>query len=274
MADLPIGVCTWSLAMPDLSQTLATVRDTLGIGTIHLGFFDDGYKQPDAIFEAVQSSGLTVSATCVGFAGEDYSSIQAIARTGGYMPDDVFEARYAKTVGVADITGRFGTDMLSVHIGFVPEDRGDAKHGVMVDRVRRLADALGERGIKLVMETGQETPESLVEFMDEVGRSNLGVNFDPANMILYGVAEPIDAVTLLGDRIMHVHMKDATWSDKPREAWGEEVVLGTGEADIPRIVSKLRAQGYTGALAIEREAGDRRVADIQEGVRLLQSLLG
>jgi sugar phosphate isomerase/epimerase len=274
MANLQIGVCTWSLAIPDLGKTLATVKDTLGLGVIHLGFFDDGYKEPSKIIDMVKASGLKVSATCLAFAGEDYSSIAAIAKSGGYMPDDVFEARYAKTIAVAEITPKLGTDILTVHVGFVPEDHKDPKHKVMVDRVRRIADALGERGVKLVMETGQEAPEALVSFMDEVKRPNLGVNFDPANMILYGAGEPIEAVGMLKDRIMHVHMKDATWSKKPKQDWGEEVVLGTGQADIPRLVSKLRAQGYTGTLAIEREAGNQRIVDIQEAIRLLKSLLG
>jgi L-ribulose-5-phosphate 3-epimerase len=274
MASLPIGVCTWSLHMPDLGQTLATIKDKLGLGVIHLGFFDDGYKEPNKIIDQVQASGLKVSATCLGFAGEDYSTIQEIARTGGYMPDDVFDERFAKTVEVARITPQLGTDILTVHIGFVPEDHSDPKHAVMVDRARRIADALGEHGVKLVMETGQESPENLIAFMDAVARPNVGVNFDPANMILYGIGDPVEAVALLAGRIMHVHMKDATWSAKPREQWGEEVVLGTGQADIPRIVSKLRAQGYTGTLAIEREAGNQRVADITEAINLLRSLLG
>ncbi|MBI4580423.1 MAG: sugar phosphate isomerase/epimerase [Planctomycetes bacterium] len=274
MQTLQIGVCTWSLAIPDLTQTLAAIKDKLRLGVIHLGFFGESHPEPNKIIDTVKASGLTVSAGCVGFAGEDYSTIQTIARTGGYLPDDVFDDRFAKTLAAADITARLGSDMLSVHVGFVPEDHGDPKHKVMVDRVRRLADGVGERGVKLVMETGQESPEELMAFMDEVGRPNLGVNFDPANMILYGIGEPIDAVALLKERIIHVHMKDAVWAAKPRLEWGEEVVLGTGEADIPRVVSKLRAQGYTGTLAIEREAGNQRLADIQEAITLLKSLLG
>jgi sugar phosphate isomerase/epimerase len=177
-------------------------------------------------------------------------------------------------VACADIIRQLGTNLLSVHIGFVPEDSGHPRYAVMVDRAREVADAFGERGVHLVMETGQESPEHLLAFIEAVGRPNVGVNFDPANMILYGVGEPVEAVGLLKKYIVHTHMKDATWSAKPREGWGEEVVLGTGEADIPRIVSKLRAQGYAGTLAIEREAGKQRVADIQEGVKLLRSLLG
>jgi len=144
----------------------------------------------------------------------------------------------------------------------------------MVDRVKAIADVAGERGLSLLMETGQETADALVTFMDAVGRPNLAVNFDPANVILYGVGEPLEAVNLLKKRIVHVHMKDAKPSAKPGIDWGEEVVLGTGEAEIPRLVSKLRALGYAGPLVIEREAGNQRLADIKEAVRLLESLVG
>lgn len=274
MASLQIGVCSWSLAIPDLAETLATVKNTLKLGVVHLGLFDDGYKEPNKVIDTVKASGLRVSATCVAFAGEDYTTIADIARTGGYLPDDVFEQRLAKTAAVAAITVKLGTDLLSMHVGFVPEDRKDARYAVMVERIRKVADALGQHGIKLVMETGQETPEHLIAFMDAVGRPNLGVNFDPANMILYGAGDPLEAVGLLKDRVIHAHMKDAKWSKQPRQAWGEEVVLGTGEADIPRIVSKLRAFGCVDTLAIEREAGNQRIADIQEAIRLLKSLVG
>ncbi|MEP0841336.1 MAG: sugar phosphate isomerase/epimerase [Phycisphaerae bacterium] len=274
MEPLQIGVCTWSLHIPDLSQTLLTIQERLGLRLIHLGFFDDAYKNPDALLKLVKDSGLEVSATCVGFAGEDYSTIQKIAATGGYLPDDDWEHRYAKTVAVADLTRQLGVELLSVHVGFVPHDRHEPKYAVMVDRVRRVADALGERGLTLVAETGQEKAADLIAFMDAVARPNLAVNFDPANMILYGVGDPVEAVGLLRERIAHVHMKDANWARNPMQEWGEEVVLGAGEADIPRVVSKLRSTGYRGPLIIEREAGNQRIADILEGKKLLESLVG
>lgn len=273
MQPLQIGVCSWSLAIPDLAQTLAAVRDKLKFGLVQVGFFDDGYKDINKMVEIVTASRLEVSATCVAFPGEDYSSIQNIAASGGFIPNNLWEERRAKTVAVADITAKLGVKLLAAHIGFVPHDRKDAQYLRMVDRLRDICDALGAKGITLVMETGQEKAEALIEFIDAVGRKNIGVNFDPANMILYGVGEPIDAVALLKERITHVHMKDAKWSAKPGQDWGEEVVLGTGQADIPRIVSKLRAQGYKGPLVIEREAGNQRLADIQEAARLLESLV-
>ncbi|HOB72926.1 MAG TPA: sugar phosphate isomerase/epimerase family protein [Phycisphaerae bacterium] len=274
MQPLQIGVCNWSLQIPDLRKCLLTVKEQLGLKLVHLGFFDDSYKDPASVLKTVEESGLEISATCVAFAGEDYSTIQRIAETGGYKPDSEWEARYAKTLGVADITKQLGVELLSVHIGFVPHDKSDPKYGVMVERLKRLSGALAERGLTLVMETGQEKAEDLVAFMDAVGAPNLAVNFDPANMILYGVGDPVEAIGILKDRIAHVHMKDANWSKKPTQEWGEEVVLGSGEADIPRVVSKLRSIGYRGALSIEREAGNQRIADILEGKRLLESLLG
>jgi len=274
MQPLQIGVCTWSPAIRDLGETLAAVKNKLGLGVIHLGFLDDSYNEPDKVLEAVQTSGLEVSATCVGFVGEDYATIQRIAETGGYKPDGDWERRFAKTTAVADLTRQLGVKQLSVHVGFVPHDESDPTCAVMVDRVRAVCDALGERGLTLLMETGQEEARALLAFMASVGRDNIGVNFDPANMILYGVGDPIEAVDLLEERIAHVHMKDANASSRPGQDWGEEVVLGTGEADIPRIVSKLRASGYRGPLIIEREAGNQRLTDIRAAKDLLQSLLG
>jgi sugar phosphate isomerase/epimerase len=271
---LEIGVCTWSLATPDLSSALIMIRKELGVKVAQVGFMDDGYRDADACLKAIQDSGLKVSATCVAFDGEDYSSIARITETGGYRPDDTWEARLAKTLAVAKITADLDVSMLTVHVGFVPEASSDPVYAVMVDRVRQVADGLGEHGVTLIMETGQESPTALRQFIDDVGRQNVGVNFDPANMILYGVGEPIEALPVLSDKILHVHMKDANWSGQPGQQWGEEVILGTGEAEIPRIVSKLRAQGYTGPLVIEREAGNNRLAEIGDGVELLQSLLG
>ena len=273
MKPLQIGVCTWSLHMPDIKDALRAVRDELGLPLIHFGIFDESWRDPDTVVRTVTDSGLEVSAVCVGFAGEDYSTIQVIASTGGYVPDEHFEERYAKTLGVADIAQRLGADQLTVHMGFVPSNHKDPKYAVVVERARRIADELKSRGLLLVMETGQEEPHELVAFMNDVGRDNLGVNFDPANMILYGIGDPVAALKKLMPRVRQVHIKDAARTTAPG-TWGTEVVLGTGEANIEQIVSKLRAIGYKGPLPIEREAGTQRVADIKEGISLLKSLVG
>ncbi len=276
MKPYEIGVCSWSLAIKDLAKTLATIQQELGLGLVQVGFFGEHIPSEadhDSVVRVVKDSGLEVSATCIGFTGEDYSTIQRIAATGGFVPDDLFEQRCEETIRTARLTARLGVTMLATHVGFVPHDRNDPKYRVMVDRLRRITDALGEIGITLLMETGQERADSLVQFIDEVGRPNVRVNFDCANMVLYGAGEPVEAVEILGRRIAHVHMKDATWSSTPGKTWGQEVPLGDGDAGIPQVVSKLRAIGYQGPLVIEREAGTNRLGDIRYGADLLRSLL-
>ncbi len=277
MKPFDIGVCSWSLAIKDLARTLETIRNELGLGLTQVGFFGDGIPtaaQHETTAKIIRDSGLEVSATCIGFTGEDYSTIQRIAATGGFVPDELFEERFEQTVRTADLTARLGVKMLATHVGFVPHDRNDPKYKVMVERLRRITDALDRRGVTLLMETGQEKADALVRFIDDVGRSNIRVNFDCANMVLYGAGDPVEAVGILGDRIAHVHMKDATWSSQPGKTWGQEVPLGDGDANIPQVVSKLRAMGYSGPLVIEREGGTNRLGDIRDGAELLRSLVG
>lgn len=275
MEPLEIGVCTWSLGEPDLGAALEIVRSELGLSVIQLGFMHSlprPISEEDMIY-AVKSSGVEVSATCVAFEGEDYGTIERIAATGGLVPDEAFEERLGIIRRAAETTARLGVRLLTMHVGFVPHDAEHPRYRTMVERARAVADALGKRRITLTMETGQESAETLRRFIREVGRDNLRINFDPANMILYGVGEPIEALAVLKDLVAHVHMKDAVWSDEPGTSWGREVVLGTGDADIPRVVSKLRASGYCGPLVIEREAGPDRIADIAEAIDFLSTLL-
>lgn len=276
MKPFDIGVCSWSLKQPDLATTCKVAKEELGLKLIQIGFFDTSIldeSKDDDILETVERAGMEVSATCIGYAGEDYSSIAQIAKTGGYLPDPYWDERFKLTLRVRDITAKLGTKMLATHIGFVPHDKQSAAYATMVDRLKKVTDSLGELGITLVMETGQEPPEALVDFIKAVGRPNIRVNFDPANMILYGVGKPTEAIDVLKDYIVHVHAKDATWSDAPGKEWGAEVVLGTGQADIPQIVAKLKSYGFKGPLVIEREAGETRIADVKTAIRLLKTLV-
>lgn len=274
MQPLQIGVCSWSLKIKDLAETLAAIKDKLGLGVVQIGFWTEEFKDQDRVIRIIRDSGLEVSATAIGYETEDYSSIESIAATGGYRPDQYWEQRLARTIAYADFTRALGVRLLMTHIGFVPHDRKDPAYKVMVDRLKRVCDELGQRGLTLVMETGQEKAQDLLDFIAAVGRPNIGANFDPANLVLYGCDDPVEAVSLLRGKVMHVHMKDANWSKTPGKTWGEEVVLGSGEADIPQVVSKLRSGGYRGPLVIEREAGDNRIADILEGKRFLEDMLG
>ena len=140
----------------------------------------------------------------------------------------------------------------------------------MVKRIAEIAGALGDMGVMLGFETGQEPAAELLQFLNDVTRKNVFVNFDPANMILYGAGDPIEAVKTLGRHIGHVHCKDATLSKAPGTVWGEEVPFGTGQVNVEDFARALGQIDYTGPLVIEREAGEQRMADVKTGIETIQ----
>ncbi|MGI6300764.1 MAG: sugar phosphate isomerase/epimerase family protein [Verrucomicrobiota bacterium] len=269
-----IGMTSWSPQPKSLIQALDIAQE-LGMDCIHLGFFDEASLQAEtlaAVEDWLEENSVFISATCLAFDGEDYTSLQTIHQTGGYLLDERYPERLDKTKRAAAATQLLGVDILSAHAGFIPESPADPAYDVMLGRVREVCDVLNEYGLKLGLESGQEKAETLLAFLDALQRDNICVNYDPANMILYGNQEPLDALKLLRDRVEHVHMKDACWTKEPG-TWGVEVPLGQGEADIKQIVAYLAQTNYDGALVIEREAGDDRVGDIARGKAYLDCIL-
>jgi sugar phosphate isomerase/epimerase len=155
----------------------------------------------------------------------------------------------------------------------VPIDPGDPLYVSLVGVIQKIADACAEQGLGLSLETGQETAEELREFIHAVDRPNLGINFDPANLILYGKDRPIEALESVRDWVVSCHCKDGVWPTTEGEL-GSEMPLGEGQVDIPAFVAKLKGIGYQGPLTIEREAGDDRIGDILRAKALLESLRG
>ena len=249
-----IGICTWSLGnhLDEVSQTL----EATGLSHLHLDI-----TALDPFREAIAANGWTITSTMLAFPQEDYSTLESIRRTGGIIPDDCWAQNRALVLGAIEQTAAFGIEFLSFHAGFI--DHTDAKsYQKFCDRITELADAAQEKNIMLLMETGQERAGDLRHFLEAVEHPALGVNFDPANMILYGKGDPIAAVHTLAPWIKHVHIKDATASTISGE-WGTEVPWGDGEVNPSAFLQALEEIDYTGALAIEREAGESRMEDIK-----------
>ncbi len=160
---------------------------------------------------------------------------------------------------------------ITTHVGFIPPPGETELHATMLARIHELADQFSGLGIDLLMETGQEPAAELLGFLTDLGVANVHINFDPANMILYGAGDPIEAIRLLGSHIRHVHVKDATPSPRPGVEWGAEVPFGAGQVGPERFLSALRDIGYRGPLAIEREAGNDRMADVAIAARVVKS---
>jgi sugar phosphate isomerase/epimerase len=267
IAGHDIGVCSWSLQPRGVEDLVEKVR-VLGLGHIQLGLLelvmlDDKRKYHE--LGHLEKSGLKVTATMISFPGEDYSSIAIIRDTGGYVPDKEWDLRKQLTVQAAKLTAQLGAKLLTTHIGFVPPSNHE-KYEVMIIRVREIATALSEHGLTLLMETGQEGDNELLQFLNDLSVRNVNINFDPANMILYGAGDPIEAVQTLGRHIGHVHIKDGTLSKQPGVIWGEEVPFGQGHVGPRRFLAALNEAGYRGPLVIEREAGKDRMGDVKAAI--------
>ncbi len=222
-------------------------------------------------------AGITITAVFGGFEGESYADIETTAKTVGLVPEETRDARVQEMKEISDFARELGCDTVALHIGFVPEDRqGDSYQG-LIACTRDLLDHIAGNGQQLNLETGQETAEHLLEFIGDVERDNLFINFDPANMILYGTGDPIAALKQVGKYVRSVHCKDGKWApeDQRGKAWGTEVPLGEGDVGMETYLRTLQELGYTGPLTIEREiAHDReqQKIDIGKAVRLLQEL--
>jgi sugar phosphate isomerase/epimerase len=265
--DWPIGICTWSLGN-DFDK-LQGLRDQTQVNHIHLAISPALSESGENYLERVRKNGWNITATMIDFGQEDYSTLESIKATGGIVPDQYWQANRKRVFDAIDITAELGVKHLSLHFGFLDMADADAV-AKMAGRVRVLADAAAEKNVQLLMETGQETAGELRRFLEELSHPALGVNFDPANMILYDKGDPIEAVEILAGWIKHIHIKDAI-KTKVGGTWGAEVVWSTGQVGSAEFLKVLKKIGFAGALAVEREAGEDRLGDIKTAVEALKA---
>ena len=254
------------------------VAHELGVPTIHLHTPHAASRTPQRAAEFNRRLGeLGITTTCVfaGFEGESYADIPTVKHTVGLLPRETRAARTTELKEIADFARQLNVDVVGVHLGFVPHAPGSADYRELIDLTRGVCDHCQRNRQALHLETGQEPTDVLIQFLDDVRRDNLFVNFDPANMILYGAGEPLPALQQLGSRVRSVHCKDATWSDRPSETWGREVPLGEGDVDFAAFLKILHRIGYDGPLTIEREIPQepaRQKSEIGRAIELLKRL--
>lgn len=275
MNKWPVGVFTSVDA--GLGVDLAVAKE-LNIPTIQIHAPHVGNRDQAAAAEIqnrLQSYGITATAVFGGFEGESYADIPTVVETVGLVPEPTRASRLAEMKEISEFAKHLGCGVIALHLGFVPHDRTTELYQQTVEVTRELCQYAAGNGQSLHLETGQETAEDLVAFINDTNCDNLFVNFDPANMILYGTGEPIEALQLLGDRVRSVHFKDARWADNPGKEWGEEVRLGDGQVDILKYMRTLKSIGYDGPLTIEREIPqepERQKSEIGHAVSLIERL--
>jgi len=259
-----IGVCSWSLrptgpaALVDSLKRLRIDRCQLALAPC----VEDTATWRDAV-EQLRNAGIEAVSGMFATIGEDYSTLDTIRKTGGIAPDEHWEANLDRAKRVADFAAARGITLVTFHPGFLPHDPADTRRAVLLERRETIARVFDDRPLRLGFETGQETPSTLLEALDDLKADNVGVNFDPANMILYGMGDPVAALRQLAPHVEQIHIKDATLTDTPG-TWGDEVPVGEGAVDWKAFFKAVRHLKRPVDLVIEREAGDDREADIAQ----------
>ena len=256
------------------------VAQELGVPTIQVHSPHAETRTPaaaQAFLQRCSDAGITITAVFGGFEGESYADIATTARTVGLVPEATRAARVQEMKEISDFTRLLGCKSVALHIGFVPEDSKSASYRDLIATTQDLLDHVKSNGQNLHLETGQESADHLLHFIGDVQRDNLFINFDPANMILYGTGEPIAALKQVGHLVRSIHCKDAKWAapDVRGTGWGQEVALGDGDVGMENYLRTLLEIGYAGPLTIEREIPqdrERQKADIGQAVRLLTTL--
>jgi L-ribulose-5-phosphate 3-epimerase len=181
----------------------------------------------------------------------------------GIVPPNTRAARIDALRQASDFAKQVGISQVQTHCGFIPENPGEPLYAQAVEAIRTVAKHCQGNGQAFLMETGQETPTTMSRAIHDVDMPNLGVGLDTANLLLYGKANPVDAVDILGPHVMSVHAKDGRWPTNPNE-FGEEVLIGKGLVDFRQVFSKLHRLGYKGAVSIEREiSGPQQIEDVK-----------
>jgi L-ribulose-5-phosphate 3-epimerase len=271
MLESRIGVCSWSL-QPGSAGDLIRQCTEIGVSSVQLALTPVIHAEPgsdwDAAVSRLRASGIRILSGMIGMRGEDYSTLESIARTGGVRPDATWTANLRHVEEASELAQREGIGLVSFHAGFLPEGQDDPERAKLLDRLRMVADVFASRGVEIALETGQETAENLTHALAEIDRSNVGVNFDPANMLLYNMGDPVAGLMTLAHHVRQIHIKDAVPPVQPG-SWGEEVAMGEGRVNWERFFEIAITIDPPVNFVIEREAGSTRAQDIAQAHKMV-----
>jgi sugar phosphate isomerase/epimerase len=268
---MEIGLVIW--AEGGAEETLKRVSE-FGLRVIQLGI-------PPAVDctaavadwkQALSGSPVIITSAVCCYTGEDYSNVTTVHESVGFTSPKYRAERIARTKEIAAFAHAFGVKAVSCHVGFIPADASDSLYAELLDVARTLCDAVAEYGQDFVLETGQESAAALLQFIADSKRTNLKINFDPANMILHGSGDPLQALELVQKHVLSVHCKDGRSPVPGSGLLGKECKLGDGEVDFPGFLALLEKIGYRGPLTIEREEEDQvqKTKDIHTAIARLQ----
>lgn len=262
-----LGVCSWSLRCDSPAQLVARLQEC-GVRAVqlHLDPIRSLAWRADETAGLLRGARIAIVSGMMTTKGEDYSTLESIKATGGLRPDSTWEDNIKAAEGNVVAAARLGIPLVTFHAGFLPHEAGEERTK-LVERIAKVAEIFASRRVRVALETGQEDAKTLTHVLEEVNsklpaHAYVGVNFDPANMILYGMGDPVEALHTLAPHIMQVHIKDAKPCDSLGE-WGAEMPYGRGSVNWDMFFAALEKHNYSGNFLIERESGESRIQDIQ-----------
>lgn len=273
MAAMRLGVLVPLRERPQ--ESIQQVQD-LGFPTCQVSCWDPARMTratAHALRGAADAAGIAITTLWVGAPGRYVWNFIDGPRTIGLVPSTTRRERLAALKHGSDFATWAGVASIATHVGFIPENPDDPQYAATVAALRELAAYCQANRQDFWFETGQETPITLLRTIEDIGLPNLDINLDPANLLMYGKANPLDALDVFGAYVRGVHAKDGEYPTNGREL-GREKPLGQGRVNFPALLDKLKALGYSGALTIEREIGGaQQIADIKAGKAFLERLL-
>ena len=272
---MKIGVCVYLSEKDELSKKFEDLR-AQGFDNCQLLSWDPvawTLENADAVNALTKQYGVTISAFWCGWEGPAVWNFYEGPQTLGLVPPAYRDMRVKNLCDGADFAKLLGVQDVVTHMGFIPENPNDPAFLPFCDAVRVVAEHCKQNGQYLLFETGQETPVTMLRCFEQVGTDNLGVNLDTANLILYGKANPVDALDVFGKYVRNLHAKDGLYPTNGHDL-GTETPVGQGKVDFPSLFQKLHALGYDGVVTIEREiSGEQQTKDIMEAKAYLQAVI-
>lgn len=247
--------------------------DELGFKVCQVSNYDGSLYTDETLAmlkEQCREHGVTIDGLWTGWPGYLAWNFIEGPETIGLVPPKLRDERAGIIKRGADFAAELGVKKIITHLGFIPEDMKDEKYIDLIPVLRDIADHCHKNSQDFLFETGQETPVTLLRTLEDIGRNNVGVNLDPANLLLYGKANPVDALDILGEHVKGVHIKDGEYPTDGRNL-GQEKPVGQGRVDFPVLLQKLKDLNYPGPLCIECELeGEMRLREMANAKALLE----